>query len=79
MSFLILIAGLPGTGKTSFAQYLSAKMKIPMVSKDIVKEHLFDTIGFRNRKEKVILGVAAMDIIYHAADLHLKIGLPIIL
>jgi predicted kinase len=76
---LILIAGLPATGKTSFAKYLSGKMEIPMVSKDIVKEHLFDTIGFKNRDEKVALGIAAMDLMYHFADLHLELGKPIIL
>lgn len=79
MSFLILIAGLPATGKTSFAYYLSKKMEIPMVSKDTVKEHLFDTIGFKNRNEKVALGIAAMDIMYHFAETHLEIGKPIIL
>ena len=76
---LILIAGLPGTGKTSFAKYLSRKLGIPMVSKDIIKEHLFDTIGFKNRAEKVTLGIAAADLMYHVAELHLEIGLPIIL
>ena len=79
MTDLILIAGLPGTGKTSFARYLSAKMKIPMISKDLIKEQLFDTAGFKNRQEKVNLGTAAMAIMYHIADLHLEIGLPIIL
>ena len=76
---LILIAGLPGTGKTSFAKYLSRNMKIPMVSKDIIKEHLFDTIGFKNRSEKVTLGIAAADLMYHVAEVHLEIGRPIIL
>ena len=76
---MIIIAGIPGTGKTTFARYLSGKMKVPMCSKDILKEHLFDTIGFGNREEKVRLGIAAMDLLYHFADEHLKIGLPVIL
>lgn len=79
MSYLILITGLPATGKTSFAEYLSKNMKIPMVSKDVIKEHLYDTIGFKNRAEKVTLGVAAMDIMYHFAKMHLEVGQPLIL
>ena len=79
MSFLILIAGLPATGKTSFAGYLSEKMKIPMCSKDLLKERLFDTVGFKNRNEKVALGIGAMEIMYHVAETHLAIGQPIIL
>ena len=79
MNFLILVAGLPATGKTEFAKYLSRKMGIPMVSKDIIKEHLFDTVGFRTREEKVALGIAAMDLMYHFAGTHLELGKPIIL
>ena len=79
MSYLILVAGLPGTGKTSFARYLGGKLEIPVVSKDTVKEHLFDTVGFRNRSEKVALGVAAMDIMYHFAEALLELNQSIIL
>ena len=79
MAYLILVAGLPGTGKTSFAKYLSRKMAIPAISKDLLKEQLFDTIGFKNRAEKVKLGTAAMAVMYHIAGLHLEIGLPVIL
>ena len=79
MAFLILIAGLPGTGKTSFARCLSGKLDIPMISKDIVKEHLFDTVGFRNRDEKVKLGVAAMDLMYHFAGAQLELNKSVIL
>ena len=50
-----------------------------MVSKDIIKEHLFDTLGFKNREEKVALGIAAMEIMYHFAESHLELGKPIIL
>jgi predicted kinase len=79
MSYLILVAGLPGTGKTLFARYLSKKISIPMVSKDLLKECLFDTVGFKSRQEKMALGVAACGIMYHVADLHLEIGQPVIL
>ena len=79
MSYLILIAGLPGTGKTTFAEYLSSKMKIPWFSKDLIKEHLFDTVGFKSRAEKVALGIASMEILYHAAEAHLKVEQPVIL
>ena len=50
-----------------------------MASKDIIKEHLFDTVGFKNRNEKVALGIAAMDIMYHFAEIQLELGKPVIL
>jgi len=79
MSNLILIAGLPATGKTSFAKYLSNELKIPMVSKDIVKELLYDTVGFKSRNEKVALNLAAITIMNHFAETQLSIGQSIIL
>ncbi len=77
--FIILISGIPGVGKTTLAQYLNKQLKIPMVSKDIVKEKLYDTIGFKSRDEKVKLGIGAMEVMYHFADNCLNIDIPIIL
>ena len=76
---LILVAGMPATGKTTFASYLSAHLHVPMVSKDFVKERLYDAVGFRSRAEKVKLGAAAMQIMYDFADSCLSAGTPVIL
>ena len=76
---LILVAGMPATGKTTFASYLSARLHVPMVSKDFVKERLYDAVGFRSRAEKVKLGAAAMQIMYDFADSCLSAGTPVIL
>jgi predicted kinase len=62
--YIILIAGMPTTGKTTFAKRLSEELQIPMVSKDEIKEVLFDTVGFHSREEKVALGVGSMNIMY---------------
>lgn len=66
--YLILIAGMPASGKTTFAKRLSAELQIPMVSKDEIKEILFGTVGFHSRVEKVALGVGSMDIMYFFAE-----------
>jgi len=50
-----------------------------MVSKDSIKEYLFDSIGFKSREEKVALGVASMEILYYFAKVHLEVGQSIIL
>ena len=39
---LILVAGMPGTGKTTFANYLSEKLKITAIYVDKVKELIWD-------------------------------------
>ena len=52
---LILIAGLPASGKSSFAAWASRQLSLPVIAKDDIKEHLFDTVGFRSYEEKVRL------------------------
>lgn len=75
----ILVTGLPATGKSTMAAYLSGKLGIPMFSKDAIKERLFDTLGFSSREEKVRLGVAAMEIMYDSARACLSCGQSVIL
>lgn len=55
---LILIAGLPATGKSRFASYLQQRLNIPLLCKDSIKEILFDTIGFQSHDEKTKLNHA---------------------
>jgi predicted kinase len=40
--FLVLVNGLPGSGKTTLARRLSAALGIPLISKDAIKETLTD-------------------------------------
>ena len=75
----ILVSGLPATGKSTMAAYLSEQLRIPMFSKDAIKERLYDTLGFSSREEKVRLGVAAMNILYDSARACLSCGHSVIL
>jgi predicted kinase len=77
--YIILIAGMPASGKTTFAKRLSEELQIPMVSKDEIKEILFDTVGFHSREEKVALGVGSMDIMYLFAESLMRTNKLIIL
>lgn len=77
--YLILIAGVPASGKTTFARYLGEKLNIPVISKDSIKEILFDTVGFNGREEKVKLGIGSIGILYYFAECILKCNKPVIL
>lgn len=79
MKYCILIAGMPATGKSRFAQWLSKEIGIPYVSKDSVKEILFDTLGFKSRNEKILLGEAARDICYYFVENQMRVGRTFIL
>lgn len=77
--YLIVIAGMPASGKTTFAKRLSVELQIPMVSKDEIKEILFDSVGFHSRAEKVALGVGSMDIMYYFTESLMRTSKLIIL
>lgn len=77
--YCILIAGMPASGKTTLARTLSERLKIPMVSKDEIKELFYDTVGFTSREMKVQLGNGSMDAMYYFAEANFRLGLPIIM
>lgn len=77
--YCILVGGMPASGKSHLARRLSRSLGLPMFSKDDMKELLFDSVGFRNRAEKVALGVGAMDILYYAASQVMSAGGSVIL
>lgn len=61
------------------ANAIAEKYGLPVISKDTIKELLFDHVGFRSREEKVNLGIASMEIMYYAAEQLMKAGQPFIL
>ena len=77
--YCILVTGIPASGKSTMAEYLSEALHIPVISKDKIKEILFDTVGFHSRTEKVSLGTGAMEIMYYFAEQMMKMGQPFIL
>lgn len=77
--YCILVTGIPAAGKSTMARELGQRLNLPVISKDDIKELLFDEIGFRSRAEKVQLGVAAMRIMYQTAEALMTRRLPFIL
>lgn len=65
---LIIINGLPGTGKTTIAKPLALKLNVPLISKDTIKEFLFDTIGIGDREWSKMLGRASSEFLYTLTD-----------
>lgn len=44
--YCILVAGMPASGKSTVAEKIAEALEIPMLSKDAIKEVLFDDLGF---------------------------------
>lgn len=79
MPTLILMAGLPASGKSTFAEFAARSLCLPIIEKDEIKEYLFDAVGFRSHAEKTQLDIAAANIMMYAAARILDTGQSVIL
>ena len=77
--YCIRVTGIPASGKSTMARFLAEAFGLPVISKDRIKECMYDTIGFRSREEKVKLGIASMQIMYDLAEELMKSARPFIL
>lgn len=63
---LVVVTGLPGSGKSSLSNELAARLGLPLISKDRYKEILFDALGVRDRSWSRRIGEAAIALQYDA-------------
>ncbi len=77
--YCILVTGIPAAGKSTMAALLAEHFGLPVISKDKIKELMYDDIGFCSREEKVKLGIASMNIMYYMAEQLMKNSQPFIL
>lgn len=45
MRTLVVVSGPSGAGKSTLTRDLAARLRIPVLAKDVIKEALFDTLG----------------------------------
>lgn len=78
-SILIIVSGPPSTGKTTLAKAISQKFIIPLISKDSLKEILFDTLGWKDRDWSKRLGSASFVLMHHILDSFMITDQPLII
>ncbi len=76
---LIILAGMPATGKSTVAAALSKTLGYPILEKDQIKEGLFDTLGFENYSQKRALDHAANEALLRVLKAMLQAGTSVIL
>jgi predicted kinase len=70
-SRVILITGLPATGKTTLARTLAARYRLALVAKDLIKEPLLDVLGAADPARSRRLSDASFAILFAIArELH---------
>lgn len=80
MPLVVLISGAPASGKTRLATVLAQATNLPVLSKDKIKERLFDTLGIEYSDDwSRRLGHASFDLLLGLADDFARSGVPCIL
>jgi predicted kinase len=76
---LIIVTGRPGAGKTTLAKWLAQELQIPFISKDSIREVLFERLGWNDRAWAQLLGRATVDLMFYFAQMQLEVGHSLIL
>lgn len=75
---LVIVTGLPGTGKTTLARRLAADLHLPFIHKDGIKETLFDSLGWSDREWSRRFGHASYDLVYYFLGVELVAGRSVV-
>ena len=71
---LIVVSGPPCAGKTTLARRLGQMLSLPVMTKDTIKETLFEHLGWSDRAWSQRLGGASMEVLYTFAEAQLAAG-----
>lgn len=70
MRSVVIVSGPPGAGKSTLAGALARTLDFPLLSKDVIKETLFDQLGHvanDERQSSRQLGGASMELLWRLA------------
>jgi Predicted kinase len=74
--YVLLVVGRPASGKSTVSRAIAERWNLPVVSKDALKELLFDSLGVVDRDWSRRLGQAAFSLLDHVIELQLRAGKP---
>lgn len=80
---VILVSGLPASGKSTLAEQLAAELSVPYFTKDDFKELLFDTGGYSeaamDESTSERFGAQGIALLFHIAQRLIEAGVSVVL
>ena len=76
---LVVVAGMPSSGKTTVAEGLARRLRLPLIAKDEIKESLYESLGAGSVNSSAVLGGAAYALIFALARTMLGSGVSVII
>lgn len=76
---LIIVAGMPATGKTTLSKKLAARFGMPLLEKDEIKEEMYKIQGYRNLEDRAVADVVANAILLRCAKNILQSGTSLLI
>ena len=76
---LIVVTGLPGSGKTTLSTLIAERLRLPRVSRDVVRSGLFSTAGGWSRSPDRVPSVEeSIEAFFAIVERHLYVGVSIV-
>lgn len=63
-NLLIIVSGFSCSGKTTLAKKIAEHYSLPLMSRDDIKESLYDSLGYSDREWSKKLGVTSYSLLY---------------
>lgn len=76
---LIVVTGPPAAGKTTVARGIASRLRLPLITKDTVKEALFDALGTGDLAWSQRLGPPTFGVMLAVAEESLAVGAGLVL
>ena len=78
LPLLLVVTGMPSSGKTTVAQGLARELRLPLIAKDEIKESLYESLGADDVSSSSDLGAASYALIFALARPMLASGVSVI-